>query len=471
MLPPMRGLSLPAYHEDLLLIKVKPSAATFATPAMGGLIGAAGFSVLATLERGGFIRRVIPLGPQAGPPSFSATAMLAGSAANFTRGPSALAGVSLIELEPGTDSKQLRMAMAGDPNIDSVSLVPVRYLMARARKRAVKPAPPPATPADTPPTQYTLWNLDKIKWREAIAAGLGLADAVHVAVLDTGIDLGHPDLPGGEVTYVHDYTNGPSTTDRDIVGHGTHVSGTIRALIDNQIGINGISACKLSVYKIFSDETTYIPPPYGDYFAYTVDPILYRKALAAALDDGVQVINLSIGGPGVPDHVEAALFQALIDGGVSVVAAMGNENSSDLSYPAAIPGVIAVGATTISDARANFSNYGSHIALCAPGAGIWSTIPTYPGQTGFYRQPGSDPAAPGQPIPRPGGTDYGHWDGTSMASPHVAAAAALALGKHGVMSPAAMKTLLMAAADKVPGMNGADFTSFYGAGRLNLLKL
>ena len=465
MLPPVANSRLPEYHDDLLLVKVRPSAATFATTAALG--GAAGFSILSTLERGGFIRQVTPLGPQTRPATFSATAMLAESAANFSQGSRSLAGVNLIELEKGTDTKQLRMAMANDPHIESVSLVPVRYLM--ARKRTAKPAKPPATPALSPPSANTLWNLAKIKWREAIAGGLGLASAVRVAVLDTGIDLTHPDLPGAEITYVHEYPNGPSASDQDVVGHGTHVSGTIRALIDNQLGINGITTCKLSVYKIFNDETTYIPPPYGDYYAYTVDPILYRKALAAALDAGIQVVNLSIGGPGAPDQVEAALFQALIDGGVSVVAAMGNENSTELSYPAAIPGVIAVGATTLNDARANFSNMGPHIALCAPGVGIWSTLPTYSGQTGFYRQPDSDPPAMGQPMARD--TDYGNWNGTSMATPHVAAAAALALGKNGSTTPAAMKTLLMAAVDRVPGMNGQSFTSLYGSGRLNLLKL
>jgi subtilisin family serine protease len=225
------------------------------------------------------------------------------------------------------------------------------------------------------------------------------------------------------------------------------------------------------VYKIFGDDPAANPvtSPFP-YYPYYVDPILYRSALAACLDAGVQVVNLSIGGPGAPDPQERALFQGLIDAGVSVVAAMGNEGSSLPSYPAAIPGVIAVGATAIDDSKADFSNVGPHIALCAPGVAIWSTLPTYAGQTGYYASPG-----PGGGWVRGGAmrreTDYDSWQGTSMATPHVTAAAALALAKHGNLSPDAMKDCLQQAVDKVPDMNGQGFTKELGAGRLNLLKL
>jgi subtilisin family serine protease len=291
-------------------------------------------------------------------------------------------------------------------------------------------------------------------------------------VLDTGVDLAHPDLPGSEITYVHEYPDSQAaTTDQDIIGHGTHVSGTIRALIDNQIGINGICECQLSVYKIFGDDPADNPvfSPFP-YFPYYVDPILYRAALAACLDAGIQVINLSIGGAGVPDPQEQALFQALIDAGVSIVAAMGNENSAQPSYPAAIPGVIAVGATALDDSRADFSNFGPHIALSAPGVSIWSTLPTYAGQSGFYAVQGPGGSwVRGEPMRRE--TDYDSWQGTSMATPHVTATAAMALAKYGGLSAAAMKDRLQQAVDKVPDMQGQDFTKEFGAGRLNLLNL
>jgi subtilisin family serine protease len=154
---------------------------------------------------------------------------------------------------------------------------------------------------------------------------------------------------------------------------------------------------------------------------------------------------------------------------------MGNEASGTfpgiISYPAAIPGVIAVGATAIDDTRADFSNYkGNHIALCAPGVAIWSTLPTYPGQFGFAAAPGPGgthvPAAPQRRE-----TQYDAWNGTSMATPHVSAAAALLIAKDSSTDGTTAKTKLQQSADKVAGMNGQQWTRKYGSGRLNLFRL
>jgi subtilisin family serine protease len=488
MLPKIHDVDqLPAYHDDLLIVKLRPSAAPLATAApegaMTALAAAPGLSALAYYERAGMVRRVVPLrrrapaGPALGPSP--AVAALALAAAPATAVSDTNAGVSLVELQPGTNLQQLQTSLASDPHVAFVSRVPIRYLMGRKRPapggrkpRRGQPAPAGAVAVAAPPPADTLWNLQKIRWREARNAGLDPARNIRVAVLDTGIDRGHPDLPGNAITYVHEYPDSQvATSDQDIIGHGTHVSGTIRALIDNQIGINGICECQLSVYKIFgddpADQPVFSPFPYFPYF---VDPILYRAALAACPDAGVQVVNLSIGGAGVPDPQEQALFQSLIDAGIAVVAAMGNEASSQPSYPAAIPGVIAVGASALDDSRADFSNMGPHIALCAPGVSIWSTLPTYAGQTGFSAVQGPGGGwVHGEPMRRE--TDYDSWQGTSMATPHITATAALALAKYGRLSAAAMKERLQQAVDKVAGMQGQDFTKEYGAGRLNLLKL
>jgi subtilisin family serine protease len=484
MLPRIHDVDqLPAYHDDLLIVKVQPTGATFATAtpqaAMTALAAAPGLSALAYFERAGLVRRVVPLGRRAAVPAAGpspAVAMLALAATPPEGRPGLNVGVSLVELQPGTNLQQLQSSLAGDPHVAFVSRVPVRYLMALKRATARRHRTPRrpaagAAPAATPPTGDT-WNLQRIHWREARNAGLDPAKNVHVAVLDTGIDLSHPDLPGSDITYIHEYPDSQAaTSDQDIIGHGTHVSGTIRALIDNVIGINGLCECRLSVYKIFgddpADQPVFSPFPY---FPYYVDPVLYRAALAACQDAGVQVMNLSIGGAGAPDPQERALFQGLIDAGVAVVAAMGNEASSVPSYPAAIPGVIAVGATALDDSRADFSNMGPHIALCAPGVAIWSTLPTYPGQSGFYavQGPGGDWVR-GEPMRRE--TDYDAWQGTSMATPHVTATAAMAVAKYGAIGAAAMKQRLQQAVDKPAGMQGQDFTKEYGAGRLNLLKL
>ncbi len=199
---------------------------------------------------------------------------------------------------------------------------------------------------------------------------------------------------------------------------------------------------------------------------------MYRRALADCLDEGINVINLSIGGPGEPSPDEGILFEQLLAAGTTIVAAMGNEREagSPISYPAAIPGVIAVGATTILDRVTQFSNCGEHIALCAPGQTIWSTLPTYSGQTGF-RATKDAAGNPRTGAPDSRETDYAAWNGTSMASPHVAAAAALLLAKDSALSSSDVRRQLRASADRVPDMGTKQEHPDYGTGRLNLLKL
>jgi subtilisin family serine protease len=373
-----------------------------------------------------------------------------------TKTKNALAGSSIVELQPGANLRQLQMNLADDQHIEYVARVPVRYLE--------------AAPAAALPRASTLWNLVKIQWKQARAlSSFQDANTIKVAVLDTGVDQAHPDLKGRISQYIFLHPDLPLASDeKDIIGHGTHVSGTIAAISNNRIGINGICRCDLSVWKIFDDE----PEDFGDSFEYAVEPVMYRRALADCLDQDIDVINLSIGGPGEPDPQELELFSALIENGTTVVAAMGNEreDGSPTSYPAAIPGVIAVGATSLQDTVAIFSNRGNHISLCAPGVGIWSTLPTYPGQFGFWRVIGPN----GQPVQGKAirrDTNYGAWDGTSMATPHVTGAAALLLANNGTMDPASVQGHLEKSADKVSGMGGRNFHPDYGAGRLNLLQL
>ena len=315
-----------------------------------------------------------------------------------------------------------------------------------------------------------MWNLTKIRWAQARQKpGFKDATKIKVAVLDTGIDKGHPDRPAKIAHYEFAHpTNASASSDRDIVGHGTHVAGTIAAEINNNVGINGICNCSLSAFKIFDDTPDW--HPLAGYFAYFVNPVLYQRALSRCLTLQMNVVNLSIGGRGAPSSNEQLLFKKLLQAGTTVVAAMGNENSNQPSYPAAIPGVIAVGATSINDARATFSNYGGHISVVAPGVGIWSTLPSYDGNMG-YRARATFPPQPDFARPILRDRDYAAWDGTSMASPHVAAAAALLLAKNGSLTPAQIKTKLETSAVKVAGMQGQNFTTEYGHGRLDLVKL
>jgi len=434
-----------------------------------------GLNLLEKYERGGLIRRITALTPMGRMASGALTAARGGIATmamgvravrNRTRATAASAGVSLVELEREEDTVKLQKALADDPHVQFVSRVPVRYLLARP---AVRPQAKRMRAKAAPPSASSMWNLEKIEWAKARRLrAFKEATDVSVAVLDSGIDATHPDLAGRIASYVYLHPDTPSISgQKDIIGHGTHVAGTIGALIRNRLGINGICKCKLHAWKIFPDQAEFS----GEDFGYFVDPVMYRRALADCLEQDIDVINLSIGGPGEPDQQEQDLFDALLANGTTIVAAMGNEREegSPISFPAAIPGVIAVGATSITDRITQFSNRGDHISLCAPGKGIWSTLPTYPGQFGFEAVRGpTGKWVEGKPLRRE--TDYDDWDGTSMASPHVAAAVALLVAKNGKTGPGATRTTLIGKLDAVPAMGGKKFDSDYGHGRLNLAR-
>jgi subtilisin family serine protease len=382
-----------------------------------------------------------------------------------------LSGTNIVQLEHDEDVPQLQLSLGADANIEYVSRVPVRCLVLR------RPRTPRATAgrrgiAATPPAASSLWNLAKISWAQSHALPkFKDATKIKVAVLDTGIDEAHPDLTGQVSSYVFEHPDLPhASSKQDIIGHGTHVSGTIAALANNSVGINGICDCELMEWKIFADKAEYNPD--SNDFVYFVDPIMYRRALSECLEQNVDVINLSIGGPGAPDPQEQALLDGLIANGTTIVAAMGNErqDGSPTSYPAAVHGVIAVGATRPDDRVADFSNRGSFISISAPGVAIWSTLPTKPGQFGFDATIGPS-GKPTQGKPQLRETDYDSWDGTSMATPHVTAAVALLLANKGKMTPNSVRAKLMKSADKVAGMHGRTSHPDYGGGRLNLFKL
>jgi hypothetical protein len=477
---PSQDQDVPLYHEGLLEVKLRTDAGPLA-PAVLGFGGAAGpamftraaaaatpgLGTLMSYERSGLIRRVVPLAGDGAAPAVAgetpALAMFA--AAAFPRRPDdPNAGVALVELYQDRDTQTLEAELRRDPAVESVSRVPVRYLLARKRTKGG------ATPAAAAPPATSLWNLTKIRWAEARARpGFKDATAIKVAVLDTGIDTGHPDRPANIAVYEFAHpTNAAASSSRDVIGHGTHVSGTIAARINNNVGINGICTCALHAFKIFDDLPDWFAQ--AGYFAYFVEPAMYQRALARCLTLQVNVVSLSIGGGGAPSANEQLLFTRLIQAGTTVVAAMGNENSSQPSYPAAIPDVVAVGATSIDDARASFSNFGGHVSVAAPGVGIWSTLPTYAGNMGYRARP-TFPPQPDLTRPLPRDTNYAPWDGTSMATPHVTAAVALLLAKNGAMTPAAVKQKLQSTAVKVPGMQGHNFTQEFGYGRLDLVKL
>jgi subtilisin family serine protease len=294
-----------------------------------------------------------------------------------------------------------------------------------------EPLPARWLAAEPDPKRNLQWGLRAIRYFEANRPS---ARSIRVAVIDSGIDTNHPDLPDPGI-YRHSGFRA-----QDVVGHGTHVAGIIAAKTNNGVGIAGIADCELAIWKVFPDDPN---DPY-------LDSESYLRALGEVVDEQAAVVNLSIGG-GAYSDVEAVLFAEANAAGVTVVAAMGNEyeEGNPTSYPAAYDDVVSVGSIAEDRRRSSFSNTGRHIDLLAPGSNILSTLPT--SRSAQRRE-----------------TDYASWSGTSMATPHVTAAAALLLAAHPGWSPAQVARRLRSAASPVAEMGGKRWTEAHGSGLLNL---
>ncbi|MCX7793361.1 MAG: S8 family serine peptidase, partial [Thermodesulfovibrionales bacterium] len=218
-----------------------------------------------------------------------------------------------------------------------------------------------------------------------------------IAVIDTGVDYTHPELIG-KVIKGYDFVNGDPDP-MDDHGHGTHVAGIAAAKSNNGLGIAGVAwNAKILAVKVLNSQG------WGTLF----DILLGIKY--AADNTGVKIINMSLGG-GYSPLEELAVDYAVNTKGKLLVAAAGNNNSSTFVYPAAFSinfpnKVIAVAAHDWNRCRASFSNYGTWVSITAPGVEIISPTPiggvTY------------------------NGDGFAILDGTSMASPFVAGAAAVA---------------------------------------------
>ncbi len=207
---------------------------------------------------------------------------------------------------------------------------------------------------------------------------------IRVAVIDSGISL-HEDL---EVYSEYDALTGATTGVEDSNEHGTHVAGIIAARGENSKGGSGIApGVRLFDIKVFGDSTE------------SGTSATLIRAINKAIEYDVDIINMSLGGMGKSVAEQNVITKAKAIG-IAVFVAAGNDGSMTKMYPAAYDGAIAIAATDTNNARAYFSNYGSWIALSAPGVNIYSTIP--------------------------GG--YGVMSGTSQATPVAAGTAAVILG-------------------------------------------
>ena len=265
------------------------------------------------------------------------------------------------------------------------------------------------------------------------AWGTTKGTGVKVAILDTGVGP-HPDLA---VASSKNYTGSLSPDDK--YGHGTHVAGSVAAKTNNGVGVSGTCPeCTLSSYKVLNDAGS----GQWDWIA---------NGIIAAADDNNKAINMSLGGYTPSQTLESAVNYAW-GKGVVIAAAAGNDGQNWGLYPAAYTNAIAVGATTNTDARASFSNYGGNwVDVAAPGASILSTAPT--GSTSIW----------------PTGTSgYATLNGTSMATPHVTGLAALvwASGLCGTTDNACVRARIENTADHTAG-TGTSTSSFTIHGRIN----
>ncbi|NUQ63450.1 MAG: S8 family serine peptidase [Pirellulales bacterium] len=303
-------------------------------------------------------------------------------------------------------------------------------------------APDPGTGEGFPDVPYfggqNQWNLNAINAPEAWAQGY-LGEGIIAAVVDTGVDLSHPELtsslwvnqgevPGngrdddanGFVDDVRgwDFANGDNSP-MDQNGHGTHVAGTIAAANDGR-GATGVAP-----------GVTIMPVQVLDSQGAGATSAV-AAGIRYAVNNGADLINLSLGG-GFSSAILSALEYAAAHS-VMVIAAAGNRGAASPDYPAAhsatLSNVLSVEAHSEGNAKATFSNGAvGAVQVAAPGVDIYSTLP---------------------------GGGFGRMSGTSMAAPHVTGLAALALSANPALTPEQLRGILVGGADRaISGSNAS----------------
>ena len=325
----------------------------------------------------------------------------------------------------------------------------------------------------TDPHYGLQWHYRQINLPQAWDYTTG-SDDVIVAVIDTGVVMDHPDLVGQLTDTGYDFISdvnisndlngidndpddpGDATTGTSSF-HGTHCAGTVAARTNNGIGLAGVSW-----------NTKIMPVRVLGVGGGTLYDIVQGIRYAAGLSNDSQttpaqpadIISMSLGGGGYSPTTQS-LINTVRGEGVIIIAAAGNENTSTLAYPASYDGVISVSAVNINGTKASYSNYGSEVDVAAPGGDsgdvdgdgyadrVWSTCAT---------------DATGSIVP-----NYAAYNGTSMATPHVAGVVALMKALDPALTPAELDTLLSSGAiTNDIGATGRD--DYYGHGLIDALK-
>ncbi len=362
-----------------------------------------------------------------------------------------------------------RVSAAASPSAQIESLAPIRAFVVRTAAPVAQLARIPGvawveplrnrrrSPAFLPgdPFAAQQWHLAADRtfdfWGEL--AEPPTLPAVRVAVIDSGIDLGHPDFKG-RIAATRSFVS-PTVQDTD--GHGTFVAGVIAAAINDGVGVAGMAfPAQLLVAKVVGRDGT-------------ISPEAEARAIRWAVANGARVINMSIGGLRDPRDAERDTFSKLeasaiayaVAHGAVVVAAAGNADDAPnipwpyASYPAALPHVIGVAALTRRGDVSSFSDRDPvYVDIAAPGEGIVSAFPRALTATRV--------GCVGQGTSLCGPSEYREAEGTSFAAPQVAAAIALVLS--------ARPALTAEQAALVVERSAADVSAATGCHRCPLLR-
>lgn len=300
-------------------------------------------------------------------------------------------GVYLLQTPPNTDIEQLTDQMAADARL--IYAEPNFYgelPEGGSRRRWTWGGADPSSVGN----QYAASML-----RLAEVHALGRGGQTVVAILDTGFQLDHPALVAHWTAARYDFVDDDAMPDEDFAnldqngdgyvdesaGHGTHVAAIVSLTAPD---------AQLMPLRVLNASGR------GNVF-------LIAEAVLFAVENGAQVINMSLGMAGESELLGEVIEEAVETHEVVIVAAAGNLNSANPMYPAAEEDVLAVSAVDAGKAKADFANYGSWVDIAAPGTEIYSAFPI---------------------------SSYAYWSGTSMATPFIAGQAALLQGLHPALS-------------------------------------
>jgi subtilisin family serine protease len=252
-------------------------------------------------------------------------------------------GVEVVQVPEGQEQRICRILMAEGT---VVFAEPDYYAFPQSLPGA------PLLPND-PSFANEQWYLETLRAPDAWNISTGSQDVV-VAVLDTGVDYNHPDL-SSKLVEGYDFTADTALA-QDRIGHGTHIAGLAAAASDNAVGIAGLAwNVRIAPVKVIDDGGR--GPMSG-----------VTQGILWAADHGAKILNLSFGATNENSSLSSAVQYAR-DKGCLLVAAAGNDylKGNLKQYPAALPGVLAVGASTYEDQKASYSEAGDQVSVVAPG--------------------------------------------------------------------------------------------------------